>query len=112
MDANQYVLMLPKYHCEFNFIENLWGRMKVYLRRNCAYNFAALQTSIPEAVASVPLAVLRRYARRCERTMDAYRPMDGGQQLTPAQVAVAVKKYSSHRTISRSMAELFPERVV
>ena len=71
-----------------------------------------MQTSIPEAVASVPLAVLRRYARRCERTMDAYRPMDGGQQLTPAQVAVAVKKYSSHRTISRSMAELFPERVV
>ena len=108
VDANQYVLMLPKYHCEFNFIENLWGRMKVYLRRNCSYNFAALQTSIPEAVASVPLAVLRRYARRCERTMETYRLMVGGQPLTPAQVAVAVKKYSSHRTISHSMAQLFP----
>ena len=106
MGADQYVLMLPKYHCEFNFIENLWGRMKVDLRRNCSYDFAALHQSIPAAVTSVPLAVLRRYARRCERTMDAYRPMDGGQLLTPAQVAFAVKRYTSHRCISRNMASL------
>ena len=109
LGAEQYVLMLPKYHCEFNFIENLWGRMKVDLRRNCSYDFAALHQSIPAAVASVPLAVLRRYARRCERTMDAYRPMVGGQLLTPSQVAVVVKMYKSHRCISRSMASLFPE---
>ena len=64
VDSEQFVLMLPKYHCEFNFIENLWGRMKVYLRRNCSYDFAALQTSIPEAVASVPLAVLHAASLR------------------------------------------------
>ena len=108
--GGQHILMLPKYHCEFSFIENLWGRMKVYLRRNCAYNFAALQQSIPAAVASVPLAVLRRYARRCDRTMDAYRPLISGIVMTPVQVAFAVKKYKSHRCIARNMDSLFPEQ--
>ena len=109
--AGQHILMFPKYHCEFNFIENLWGRMKVYLRRNCEYDFAALQQSIPVAVASVPVAVIRRYAQRCDRFMDAYRPMAGGVQLTPAQVARAVKQYKSHRCIPRDAATLFPSIV-
>ena len=81
--AGQLVLMFPKYHCEFNFIENLWGRMKVHLRRNCKYDFEALHLAIPEAVASVPVTVIRRYAQRCDRFMDAYRPKDGGLLLTP-----------------------------
>ena len=107
--AGQHILMFPKYHCEFNFIENLWGRMKVFLRRNCEYDFAALQQSIPVAVASVPVQVIRRYAQRCDRFMDAYRPMENGVQLTPSQVARAVKKYTSHRCIPRDAATLFPE---
>lgn len=107
--AGQHILMFPKYHCEFNFIENLWGRMKVYLRRNCDYDFAALQRSIPLAVESVPVPVIRRYAQRCDRFMDAYRPMANGVQLTPAQAARAVKKFKSHRCIPRDAATLFPE---
>ena len=58
VEAGQKVLFLPKFHCEFNFIENLWCRMKVYLRRNCLYSFEALQQAIPAAVASVPLPVI------------------------------------------------------
>ena len=107
----QHILMFPKYHCEFNFIENLWGRMKVHLRRNCKYDFEALGRAIPEAVASVPLAVIRRYAQRCDRFMDAYRPKDGGLLLTLEQVARAVKRYKSHRCIPGNVATLFPDLV-
>ena len=78
--------VFPKNHCEFNFIENLLGRMKVQLRRNCEYDFAALQQSIPVGLASVPVSVIRRYAQRCDRYMDAYRPMANGVQLTPARL--------------------------
>jgi hypothetical protein len=73
MGADQHILMLPKFHCEFNFIKNLWGRMKAYLRYHCKYDFASLEASIPAAVASEPLAATRRYAQRCEHFMDAYR---------------------------------------
>ena len=110
-EPRQHILMFPKYHCEFNFIENLWGRMKVHLRRICKYDFDALQISIPEAVASVPVAVIRRYAQRCDRFMDAYRPKVGGLLLTPEQVARAVKKFKSHRCIPGNVATLFPEMI-
>ena len=36
------ILFLPKYHCELNYIENVWGYMKSVLRRTCDYNFASL----------------------------------------------------------------------
>ena len=60
---NHSVLFLPKYHCEFNFIETVWGCAKMYSRRHCDY-------SIPKAIASVSLTTIRPYpgyARRCER---------------------------------------------
>ena len=109
--AGHSVLMFPKFHCEFNFIENLWGRMKVYLRRNCQYSFAALQVSLVNALTSVSLTVTRRYAQRCDRFFDAYRLKDAGLRLTPQQVARAVKQYKSHRTIPNNIAMLFPSVV-
>jgi len=109
MAAQQHIIMLPKFHCEFNFIENVWGRMKAYLRRNCKYDFEALQRDIPLAVASVPLPAIRRYAQRCDRYMDASRVKDGGVLLTPQQVARAVKIYKSHRSIPGNIIALFPE---
>ena len=91
---NHSVLYLPKYHCEFNFIENVWGCAKMYSRRHCDYSFEALRRIIPKAIASVSLTTIRRYARRCERYMDAYRPKLVGDSivtLSQAQVSRAVK---------------------
>ena len=65
---------------------------------------------IPLAVGSVPLPVIRRYAQRCDRFMSAYRiEVEGGNGLTPQQIAHAVKKYKSHRCIPHDVATLFPE---
>ena len=108
MEMVQFALFLPKYHSEFNFIENLWGRTKVDLTRNCSCDFVVLQTSIPAAVASVPLAVLRRYARRCDRTMDAYRPVDG-QVLRLPWLSRSTRPTAACRTAGMSAChELFP----
>ena len=41
-DAGHKILFLPKYHCELNYIENVWGYMKAALRKTCDYNFATL----------------------------------------------------------------------
>jgi transposase len=40
------ILFLPKYHCELNYIENVWGYMKAYLRRSCEYNFDTLEDKV------------------------------------------------------------------
>ena len=106
--AEHSIMYFPKYHCEFNCIENMWGRAKVHTRENCLYTFSALRSSILPALDSVSLETIRRYAQRCDRYMDAYRSKDGGARLTCEQVERAVKKYKSHRKIPCNFLALHP----
>jgi hypothetical protein len=88
------LIFLPKFHCELNWIEMVWGYVKARLRRDCMFSFAELKMQLPKALQSIPLSTMRKFARHCFRYMSAYRVGLEGQALEHAQ-----KLFSSHRKI-------------
>ena len=93
------IIFYPKYHCELNFIEWIWGWLKSYHRRSCTYNFKHLEEGLPITIEErLPVAFVRRAFQHCFRFMDGYR-----QGLTGPILEYAVKKYSSHRAIPNTI---------
>jgi hypothetical protein len=90
---------LPKFHCEFNWIERYWGAAKKYTRRNCNYTWDRLMETVPHALNSVSLSSMRKFARKSFRYMDAYRQQLNGDYLSPEHVEYCVKRYKSHRSV-------------
>ena len=40
-------LMLPKFHCELNVIELVWGHSKTWVRKHCDYKWSTLKVNVP-----------------------------------------------------------------
>ena len=93
------VIFYPKFHCELNYIEYYWAVLKRYTRENCKYTFSELEPTVLEAMDSVKLKMVRRFAMRSKRWMLAY--ING---LTEEQRAFAEKAYQSHRREARRVS--------
>ena len=77
-EKGQRAIYLPKFHCELNPIERVWGEAKRYIRVHCDYSFAGLERTIIPALDSVRLDTIRKYFRKCREYMEAYREGKAG----------------------------------
>ena len=66
-DKGHLVLFLPKFHCELNPIERVWGEAKRYNRKYTNIALQQLRNILPDAIDSVSATTIRKYVRKAKR---------------------------------------------
>ena len=85
----------PKFHCELNPIERVWGQAKRYTRAYCNYSLQGLRCTVPTGLDSVTLENIRNYFRKSRDYMFGYlKGLVVGNELEEH-----VKLYKSHRRV-------------
>ena len=64
---------IPKFHCELNPIERVWGQSKKFTRAHCDYSFKGLENMLDESLDTIPLNTIRRFFRKMRDYLAAYR---------------------------------------
>ena len=86
---------IPKFHCELNPIERVWGQSKRYCRAYTNFTIAKLREIIDPALDSVNVELIRKYFRKVREYEKAY--LEG--KKAGKEVEAAVKVYKSHRRV-------------
>ena len=105
--AGHLCIFLPKFHCELNFIEFFWGRVKKYLRDHCDCTFETLKENMPRALASVELRSIHLWEHRTHRWINAYQSGLGTKDAQLKVQQFSSTKYKSHRRVPETVAQLF-----
>jgi hypothetical protein len=93
-DKGHKVVWVPKYHCELNPIELCWNRAKKYTRKHCDYTITGLRKTVPKALDSITVLLIRKFFRLCRDYLRAY-----SQQTPAGDLKARHHAYKSHRRV-------------
>ena len=88
-------MFIPKFHCELNPIERVWGQAKVYSRKHSNFTLARLRQIVDPALDSVSTDLIQKYFRKVQDYETAY--LEG--KKAGKELEKAIKVYKSHRRI-------------
>ena len=57
-------MLLPKFQCELNGIERVWGHSKCIVRAHCKYSIVLLREAVPFGLDSITVDTIRGYIQR------------------------------------------------
>ena len=86
---------LPKFHCELNPIERVWGQSKRYSRAHSNFILARLRETVNPALDSITLDLIRKYFRKIRE----YETANLERNKAGKGVEAAMKRYKSHRHV-------------
>ena len=92
IDEGHKVMFLPKFHCELNPIERVWGQAKCYSRQYTNYTLVRLRKIVNLALDSVTTDLKRKYFRKVGDYEKVY--IEG--KKAGKEVESAVEVYKSH----------------
>ena len=112
-------LFLPKFHCELNWIERMWGASKAYCRSHCMYSLQGLRDTVPISLSQdisllptelqndpelpvSPLFLQRRWARISRQYMQQYRKGKDAGEAIRIVTGQRSKAHARHRDTSDS----------
>ncbi len=94
-EKGDYARLLPKFHCELNSIERVWGQAKRQTRSVCDYSLSGLRSAVRPALDSVSTDLIRKYFRK---SRDYARAYNAGTSIG-VEMVIALKTYKSHRRV-------------
>ncbi|CAM9916816.1 unnamed protein product [Pylaiella littoralis] len=88
--------MLPKFHCEINPIELVWGRSKHWVRQTCKYTFQCLRDNVSKSYVveedRLSVEIVQKFCRKVANYHQVY-----GQRLTGPEAVNKRATFKSHR---------------
>ena len=94
VQRNHMCDFLPKFHCELNPIEMVWGRSKHFTRERCDFDYERMLGRIMESYkkGNLPVSLIRKYCIHARDYLRAYTEGHPGGDAERMQ-----KVYASHR---------------
>ena len=96
---------LPKFHCELNPIERVWGQSKVYCRAHTNFTLVKLRQILNPALDSVTVDLIRKYFRKAREYERAY--LEGKKAGKEVEAAVKLYKLFTLNIITLASFLLF-----